>query len=316
MRLNSTLIILIFLSCSLFSFSQLSIDVYSGYNHSKRIDTLPNDYYYSCSKGYFTGNILDTVQLGDSTFYVFEQKGLYWDEGRSYHEFTPKSVLGINLQYTYLKFFKTGISFEKHGVSNSESYFNIDTYVYLYSHENMSIDSLIISTEKDVISEYDIYCISIFQSFLFPYKKFTFSTDFSLITNYFTLNYQENIENVSLNHYYLNNSPASTSILNYEVLYQGKSLGFRIGLGISYQVYNNISAFGKVGYTWANLEFQNWQQTYKYYYHSDDTGYLRTYTESDPKELNSEDIPFEKINYNSWNFRVGLRYTFNKTKKK
>jgi hypothetical protein len=310
--MKKPIILFIFVFCNLFLYPQLSIDVYSGYNHSKRIDTLPNDYYYSCSKGYFTGNILDTVHWGDSTYYHFEQRGLYWDEGRSYHEFTPKSVLGINLQYTYLKFFKTGISFEKHGVSESESFINIDTYVYLYSHENMSVDSLILSAEKEVISEYDIYCISIFQSFLYPYKKFTFLTDFGLITNYFTLNYQDNREIVSLNHYYRNNRPAFTSIRNYEVLYKGKSLGFRIGLGISYQVYNNISVFGKAGYTWANLVLQNAQQTNSYYNITKETGYTYVRSNPNPIDLNPEDIPFDKINYNSWNFRVGLRYTFKK----
>jgi hypothetical protein len=316
MRLNSTLIILIFLSCSLFSFSQLSIDVYSGYNHSQKIDTLPKfyDYYYNVS--YCTGNILDTMSTEPDTMLLFEFATVKGDYGQTKYKFTPKKVFGINIQYAYAKFFKTGISFEKHGILNSESSFVVEHYAKLYSNETMTSDSIIQAYSGNINLDYSIFNLSLLQSFIYPHKNLIFSADFSLNFNYFTLNHTRYFNSFIKCNYYTNYHPSASTISDLELKYNGKSRGYSVGIGISYEFFTNISAFGKVGYTWANLEFQNWQQTYKYYYHSDDTGYLRTYTESDPKELNSEDIPFEKINYNSWNFRVGLRYTFNKTKKK
>jgi hypothetical protein len=35
-----------------------------------------------------------------------------------------------------------------------------------------------------------------------------------------------------------------------------------------------------------------------------------TESKPEPEEIAPENIPFGKINYNSWNFRIGLRYTF------
>jgi len=310
--MKKPIILLIFVFCNLFLYPQLSIDVYSGYNHSKRIDTLPKFYNYFYNVSYCTGNILDTMRTEPDTMLLFEFATVKGDYGQTKYKFTPKSVLGINIQYAYAKFFKSGVSFEKHGVLHKETSFVIENYFKLYSNETMVSDSLFNAYEHNINLDYNIYNFSLLQSFIYPYKNFMFSADLSLNFNYFSLIHKMDFNAFIKGNYYNNYSPDATSYRNTDLKYNGNTRGYSVGIGISYEFFTNISAFGKVGYTWANLEFQNWQQTYKYYYYSNDIGYLNTYTESEPIELDSEDIPFDKINYNSWNFRVGLRYTFKK----
>ena len=49
-----------------------------------------------------------------------------------------------------------------------------------------------------------------------------------------------------------------------------------------------------------------------YYEYTNSLGETQSESRPEPEDIAPEDIPFGKINYNSWNFRLGLRYTFGK----
>jgi hypothetical protein len=97
---------------------------------------------------------------------------------------------------------------------------------------------------------------------------------------------------------------------SYLLRYWGYNYGFTTGMGVSYAFYKNISIFGNVGYTWANLEFKKGEMTEYHYSYTNSLGETYTEDKDAAEEIAPENIPFGKINYNSWNLRVGLRYTF------
>jgi hypothetical protein len=311
MKRRKLLIFLTLFAWSFTSYAQLSIDVYSGYNHSKSTYDFPNNYNYNYYEAYYTDNVLDTIYGSDTTIIRYEKISNIFEHGITTHSFTPKKILGINVDYTYLRFFKTGVSIEKHGITNSESNLNINRYSYIYSDESMITDSLITFFEEFVGVNYRIYSASLIQSVIFPYKRFTLASNVGIATNFYQLTSTFNSNRYSIKHP-LYQTYASSYSRNYENVYCGKSLSFKTSLSISFQLFDNISIFGNAGYSWGNLEFQKGQQMYYYSEFTDPYGGIESVSRSEPVDIAADDIPFGKINYDSWNFRLGLRYTFKK----
>ena len=310
MKSYKFLILLFVAMNSLATYSQFSIDIYSGYNHAKSTHEFPNNYNYNYHEAYYTGNVLDTIYGSDTTIFRYEMISDIFEHGVTAHSFTPKKILGINTAYTYFKFFRTGVSFEKHGITSSESYFSVDRYSHIYSHESMVADSIITFFEECIDVNYQIYCASLIQSFIFPYKRLTFASNFEIVSNYYHIEsiFSGNINSVEHPIYH---SYSSNSSKIYKNIYSGKSIGFKTSLSIYLQLFNDISAFGNVGYSWSNLNFQKGQQMYYYYESANSFGVSESVSRPEPQEIAVEDIPFGAINYNSWNFRLGLKYTFN-----
>jgi hypothetical protein len=165
--------------------------------------------------------------------------------------------------------------------------------------------------EESIETNYHVYRAYIIQSFIYPYKKFTFATNFGIASNFYQLTSTVTTDIYSIQHP-IYHSYSSNLSSNYENKYSGSSLSYMTSLSISYQLMNNISIFGNVGYTWSDIEFQKGLRMYYYLESSNSFGGVESVSQSEPEEIESEYIRFGKIDYNSWNFKLGLRYTFKK----
>ncbi len=91
--------------------------------------------------------------------------------------------------------------------------------------------------------------------------------------------------------------------------YSGYNFGFTSALGVSYNISKNISIFGNAGYTWAKLKLKKGLQM-DYYYEYSAPSYSIIDSKPEAQKIAPENNPFGNINYKSWNFSIGLRYTF------
>jgi hypothetical protein len=298
------LFVSLFIICStLTTKAQLSIDIYSGYNHSKEEHRMPWQNNYSIS--YYTGNAIDTVVWTDTVFILWEQLPVFTDDGSSMHNFTLKYVYGINLQYAYSNYLKTGFSFEKHGFNKKENSFIKLGQSYLYSHESLHKDSLMSFTNADYNYNYNTFSSSLIQSIYFPYKKFTVFADFGLSFYYFLLNLESTLYTFSYYHYRYNARPSRDYGYSFRNKYEGHSFGVKTALGVSYEFFDNMSVFASVGITRASLKIRSGT----YIEHIEPSEVIEM--DDFPREIPADRMPdFGKINYNSINFRLGLRYTF------
>ncbi len=92
--------------------------------------------------------------------------------------------------------------------------------------------------------------------------------------------------------------------------YKARNLGFTSNIGVSYNIYDNISIFGALGHTWAKLEFSKGKQKMNFSKIVTMNNNITIREDDKPKKLPSLE---EDFNYNSWNFNIGLRYTFIKS---
>lgn len=313
-------ILFIFLSLSSISIAQFSIDVYSGYNHSKKEYTLPSNFHYCNMVSYYSGNVRDTIYnafgIEDSIIIRYEQISVVNDYGSTYHNFASNYIYGINLQYAYAKYFSTAISFEKHGFTRDASSISINLTDERFSHECMCEDSLIYAVHDTVLMNSTIINSSFTQSFYFPYKRFKVFADFGISAYYTFLDFIYSGHKFSVYHPIYNRKYIYDITSKIVKQYEGYSFGYKFAMGVSYNLCSNVSIFGSVGYTKANLHIRKGifvsedppPPDYSYY---DPDYVMPTY----PHELSQDDIPFGKIDYSSWNFKIGLRYTFGKKEK-
>ncbi len=310
-KLKINLILLFIIVCKSSS-AQFSIDVYSGYNHSKEEYKLP--FNRSRFISYYTGNIRDTmVNYFDGTeFVIYEMQSVLSDNSLPTYNFTANYVYGLNIQYAYANYLKTGFSFETHGLHKNANSFIIERYTYKYSHESMHEDSLIYSYDGDIDLSYNTFSASFIQTFCYPYKRFNFYADFGVSFYNFILNYENIVYRKKHAHEY-SRGDAFESNEKHNNRYEGHSFGIKTALGVSYELFDNISVFGSVGYAKANLQIRKGT-----YVSSEGLPDLSDVIEdyeppSFPMEIPDDRMPdFDIINYNSWNFRLGLRYTFGK----
>lgn len=307
------LVILIF--SALVTSAQFSIDVYSGYNHSNNEYVLPIRFNYACYKTYYSDVPYDTIYSHtnpDSIIGIrYEVRYFYEDTGESKHNFASNYVYGINMFYQYASFFRTGLLIEKHGFEQQASSFSItnteqrfDKYDQLFYSDGVVYDFI-----------YNVLSTSLIQSFCYTRNRFVFNVDIGLNTYYSIMEYDGLYQYKSVyNEWYM----YSDYDYSYDVKrrYQGWSFGFRTSIGASFRIYDNIAFFGSIGYTWANLEFQNGVTLVDDFLQVDLSDIYDDYEIPElPQEIAPENIPFGKINYNSLNLRIGLRYTFGEKEK-
>jgi hypothetical protein len=288
--------------------SQFSIDVYGGYNHSSEVYILPEMYNVFQSEVHYGNTPIDTIY---NSFYpdsiikvmynILSNEFVYEPTERN---FASGEVLGLSLFYRYFKYFETGLSFEKSGMTEKYRKFEILNFDNRLGYD----DRLFYSSLDSHYFKYDIYAASLTQKVLYPYKKLSVSASFSLMSYYSLIKYSCIVETKSKEdemYYY----DFFETKLDKKHHYSGYSLGFRAGIGVSYNFFKNLSVFTNVSFTKANLKFQN---RYLYDYYSEtvnDSGVYNT-SQPEPAEINSRFVAFREMSYNSWNFRLGLRYTF------
>jgi hypothetical protein len=306
---NKKIILLtILISLAISAKSQFSIDVYGGYNHSSEVYTLPQMYNVLQSELHYGNTPIDTIynnyypdSIVKVRYNLLSNDFVYEPYVRDY---TSGDVLGISLFYKYFNYFETGLSFEKSGITGKYRKFEILNFDDRFGYD----DRLLYSSHDNHYFKYDIYAASLTQKVLYPYKKLNVSANFSLMSYYSLIEYSCIVETKSMEDEMYYYDFFETNI-DYKLHYSGYSLGFRAGLGVSYNFWENLSVFTNVSFTKANLKFQN---RYLYDYYSEtvnDSGVYIT-SEPDPAEINSRFVAFREMSYNSWNFRLGLRYTF------
>ena len=294
--------------------AQFSIDIFYGYNYSNASYVMPQAYNYVNYQTYYSNIPIDTIiniQYPDTiTNIIYEPRLSIIEEKYSNQNFATDYLYGLNINYKYASYFETGLSFEKVGLIGEQSCFEVTMKDERYDFNDI-IFYYIRATHK---FNYDVINASLIQSVLYSYKDFSFYANFGIKAYYTTLNHDftYNVQSTENEMYGYNGYSINTS---YSRKYSGYSFGFASGLGVSYLVYNNISVFVNVGYTWANLQFQKGQQMDYYYEHTNSLGETNTESKPELEEIAVEDIPFGAINYNSWNFRLGLCYTFQKNQK-
>ena len=150
------------------------------------------------------------------------------------------------------------------------------------------------------------------QSFFLKYNDFMFFTDVAFLLNYSHFQYE--VESRSIGYYNATHSPREYDNTDYvSKSYSGFSPGFRASMGLSYVLFQNVSVFGSFGYTVASLKFQKGTLLVDDYLTYDYSDIIEDYEIPVlPQPIAKSNIPFGKINYNSWNFRLGIRYTFGK----
>lgn len=285
--------------------AQFSIDVFYGYNHSNNEYSMPAKYDSDDYEIYYK-NELDTVYRPDSTYYTnYVIKDAFHQTSKTTHNFISNNIYGLNLSYRFSKYFRVGLSCENIGFLQNEVCFEISQKEERYDGE----DQLFRYNRAEIKVNYNIYSASLNTAFLYPFRKFVFSADLAL-NAYSSLLYSDFSQHVESLYHELLSPVTYERTESYLLKYQGCNFGFKTGIGVYYILYKNISIFGNVGYTWANLEFQKGEMTEYHYSYTNSLGETYTEDKDSPEEIVPENIPFGKINYNSLNLRIGLRYTF------
>jgi hypothetical protein len=305
--------IILFLT-SIVGYSQFFVDVYYGYNHSNVEYNRPNDFinglYYYNDQIFYGDTPIDTITLIhgiDTTFIVkYNIRHSTHELEPLSHNFTKDQFYGISINYKYSQFFETGVSFERNCLVNKYSSIKTFQIVERYDYN----DVMFYSQRARHDLNYKVTNLSLTHTISYPYKKFAFFVSVGLKGFYAVLNHDFTYSGMSKeNELYEHYSDYSESSV-YSRKYSGFSVGHFGHLGVSYQVLHNVSFFCKFGYTWANLNFEKGEQLnyYNEYTNSLNETTLESITE--PETLAPERIPFSEINYNSWNYRFGIRYTF------
>ncbi|HOE05175.1 MAG TPA: hypothetical protein PLZ52_08170 [Bacteroidales bacterium] len=287
--------------------AQLSVDVFYGYNHSNREHSMPVQYDGINRKCFYT-NQIDTIYRPDSTFYPYRNVRYIIDQSNTTRcNFASQQNFGLSLNYRFVNYFRVGLSFEKIVYWAKEPRIEVLKTEDFYDEDDISFQNQF-RTDK---LNYDITTGTVHLAFLYPYRKFAISANFGLSGYYTTLKSSVFYQYNSLNHAVFNTTALTiTQSLQYK--YQGYTMGYSAGVGVSYILYKNLSAFVNIGYTWASLAFQKGERYDYHYMNINSQGETRYNTELLPQEIAPEDIPFGKINFNSTNIRLGLSYTFGK----
>ncbi|HOZ30618.1 MAG TPA: hypothetical protein PLL66_06840 [Bacteroidales bacterium] len=315
MKNKINLLIIIFITISFTSFSQFSIDVYSGYNYSNTDYIMPDKFDYSDDKTYYSDTPYDTIY---SFYYPDSILGIryiirehYSDTASTKHNFAKDYLYGANISYSYAKSFRTGVSFESYGSSFNNPDFTVTITEQRYGNDDelFYYDGIICNFN------YKVSSIILTQSFLLKYNKISFNLNAGFICNYslFEYDYEDRI----ISYYNAIHSPREyDKTYNVSKSYSGFSPGFRTSMGLSFDMFKNVSVFGTFGYTFLNLKFQKGILLVDDYLTYDYSDVIEGYQVPVlPQPIEKSDIPFGKIDYSSWNFRIGLRYTFGKKEK-
>lgn len=312
MRKN-TLILTAVLILSVFSLNaQFAIDVYYGYNYSNTDYVLPQAYNYVNYQTYFSDIPIDTIIIyhhpDTITRIVYESRSPIFERTHTKQNFATNHLYGLSVNYKYAGYFETGFSFEKIGISQQQSSFVVSIKDERYDFN----DEVFYYKRATHEFNYDVINASLTQSIFYPYKRFSFYANFGLKTYYSRMHYHYTYNSKSIANEMYGYGDYSVQTLFYRK-YSGYSFGFTTGLGISYNIYNDISVFVKTGYTWANIQFQKGQQMDYYNEYTNPLGKTNIESKPAPEDIALEDFPFCKINYSSWDFRLGIRYTFGKS---
>ena len=296
----------------MFSYSanaQFSIDVYSSFNYSKEKHAMPWTYDYFNYQTFFSNKPIDTIIIiyypDTITRIKYEpSRPAILEDGHTFHNFIIDCFYGFSINYRYSNYFETGISFEKNGMIKRLSTFEITMRDERYDYN----DELFYYEHGDHEFDYDIINVSLKQSFIYPYKNFNFYTNIGLKTYYTVLKHDCVGTTRSLGSEMYGYDTYSVDA-TFHKKYSGYNFGFTSALGVSYNISKNISIFGNAGYTWAKLKLKKGLQM-DYYYEYSDPSHSIINSKPEAQEIAPENNPFGNINYKSWNFSIGIRYTF------
>jgi hypothetical protein len=296
MNSKTTVISLILIISGLAAHSQFFVDVYYGYNHSNEKFILPDEFKNMYNIKYYSEPI-DTIyhynEWTEDTIVILERELLVHDhdEFQTQHNFYSHHVLGIDCGYKINEYIKSNLSYNYINLKESldiKTEWLSDTY-----NENVLSSRTMAYNEI----QYKIQKLSLGFSVNYPYKKFEAELFISGDVYYTKINHKYWEQAVF---YELN---TETDVVFNKWEYSGISYGCSSGIGLSYNVYKNLSVFTKYGYSFGELVLRQGKRT-----DSSQEGFV-------PEDIDKSEIPFNNIPFNGFNFRIGLRYEFGSTGK-
>lgn len=294
MNFNTSITSIILLVVSISAHSQFYIDGYYGSNHSNETFTLPDDF-NDYVRNTYVGVPIDTLyfELGDSTVMTFirEDLGSDYTEQVNEHNFYTNQLLGIAIGYEMNNYLKMHFAYDYINLSDTIKF--VGEGVYDIHKEGTVFRRIVYFDEL----KYNFQKLSLGFAVKYPLKKLEPELYISSDTYYTKI--KHNSWSQAFN--YENNSVSSKLYEKWE--YSGFGYGFTAGFGLSYNVYKNVSVFGKVGYTKGALLLT--KGTVLESFRVDPT----------PAELEENEIPFDRIPYSGYNFKIGVRYKFLKNQK-
>ncbi|MEA1873463.1 MAG: hypothetical protein U9N51_03410 [Bacteroidota bacterium] len=290
MNFNTSITSIILLAVSISAHSQFYIDGYYGSNHSNETFTLPDDF-NDFVRNRYIGEPIDTSYLewGDSTLMIINRERLGYDYTKQVneHNFYTNQILGIAIGYEMNDYLKVHFAYNYINLSDTIKFVG-EGVSNIYEEGELKTRNLYFDELK-----YNFQKLSLGFAIKYPIKKFEPELYISADT------YYTKIKHKSWSHGFNNETNYISGVRIEEICeYSGFGYGFTAGFGISYNVYKNVSVFGKVGYSKGALLLT--KGTVLESFRVDPT----------PAELEEDEIPFNSIPYSGYNFKIGVRYTF------
>jgi len=286
-KYNITSIILLAVSIS--AHSQFYIDGYYGSNHSNETFTLPDDFNDFVQNRY-AGVPIDTsyFELEDSTVMIFlrEDLGRDYTEQVNKHNFYTNQLLGIAIGYEMNDYLKVHFAYDYINLSDTINFVS-EGVSNKYREGELAIRSIYFDELK-----YNFQKLSLGIAIKYPLKKLEPELYISADTYYTKIKHKSWSQNFNYKTNYV------SGIIYEEWEYSGFGYGFTAGFGLSYNVYKNVSIFGKIGYSKGSLMLTK------------GTVLESFRVDSTPADLEEDDIPFNSIPYSGYNFSIGVRYKF------
>jgi len=295
MNFNASITSIILLVVSISAYSQFYIDGYYGSNHSNETFTLPDDF-NDFVRNRYIGEPIDTsyLDLGDSTLMIINREDLGSDYTKQVneHNFYTNQLLGIAIGYEMNNYLKVHFAYDYINLSDTIKFVG-EGVSCIYEEGELKSRTLYFEELK-----YNFQKLSLGFAIKYPLKKIEPELYISSDTYYTKIshNYWDQFF-----HYENNRFSGIKSYEKWE--YLGFGYGFTAGFGMSYNVYKNVSVFGKVGFSKGALLLTKGSLL-----ESD-------WVDPTPAELEENEIPFDRIPYSGYNFKIGVRYKFLKSQK-
>lgn len=206
------------------------------------------------------------------------------------HSFFNHNLLGIDLGYSFNKFLSSRVSYSFINLSRGidieaqqihESFRENEIYKKSYDYHEIS---------------YHTQSLSLGIAIKYPIKKIEPELYFA-VDSYFTKMKHDYFDEFYV---YEDNSDSNLFI---EWTYSDVSIGYKVGLGLNYNLYKNISIFGRVGYSWCDMLIDQ-----KKFVKCSNDNYISY-------DLADSFIRFNSIQYSGYNFKIGVKYKFLKNQK-
>ncbi|MDA3909825.1 MAG: hypothetical protein PF448_00525 [Bacteroidales bacterium] len=289
MNFNTSITSIILLVVTISAHSQFYIDGYYGSNHSNETFTLPDDF-NDFVRNRYAGVPIDTsyFELEDSTVMILirEDLGADYTEQVNKHNFYTNQLLGVAIGYEMNDYLKVHFAYDYINLSDTIKFVG-EGVSCLYKEGELTSRSVYFDELK-----YNFQKLSLGIAIKYPLKKLEPELYVSADTYYTKI--KHNHWSQSFN--YERNIVWGKTYEKWE--YSGFGYGFTAGFGMSYNVYKNVSVFGKVGYTKGTLMLTK------------GTVLESFWVDPTPAELEEYEIPFNRIPYSGYNFKIGVRYKF------